>query len=217
MKKILSTLFAASLMLLGTEAFAQFSVNAGYLNSTQSFKNEKSENSNGAYFGASYNIGIAGGFGIAPGVYYSLIADRRFESAGLFNWLVGTSDVRFREHAVNVPIYLNWGADLARDSRFFVYAGPTLQYGLSSKYTSKTSLGIPRVGTVVDDYTFNNYDNELLEQNRFNVYLGGGIGINVAGIQVTVGYDYGMMNLYKGDDATQSKRSNLKIGLGFAF
>jgi len=26
-----------------------------------------------------------------------------------------------------------------------------------------------------------------------------------------------MMNLYKGDDATQSKRSNIKIGVGFAF
>jgi hypothetical protein len=69
----------------------------------------------------------------------------------------------------------------------------------------------------VDDSTFDNYDNDLLEQNRFNVYLGGGIGITVAGIQVSVGYDYGMMNLYKGDDATQSKRSNIKIGVGFAF
>ena len=55
------------------------------------------------------------------------------------------------------------------------------------------------------------------DQNPFNVYLGGGIGITVAGIQVSVGYDYGMMNLYKGDDATQSKRSNIKIGVGFAF
>lgn len=53
MKKILSTLLAASLMLLGTQAFAQGSLNAGYLNSTQSFKNSDSVNSNGAYVGAS--------------------------------------------------------------------------------------------------------------------------------------------------------------------
>ena len=77
MKKILSTLLAASLMLLGTQASAQGSINAGYLNSTQSFKNSDSVNSNGAYVGASYNIGIAGGFGVAPGIYYSLIANNK--------------------------------------------------------------------------------------------------------------------------------------------
>jgi hypothetical protein len=32
-----------------------------------------------------------------------------------------------------------------------------------------------------------------------------------------VGYDYGMMNLYKGDNAAKTHRSNLKLGLGFVF
>lgn len=209
MKKILSTLLAASLMLLGTQAFAQGSINAGYLNSTQSFKNSDSVNSNGAYVGASYNIGIAGGFGIAPGIYYSLIASNKASAASFFGVDVSES-THFREHAVNVPVYLNWGTDLTRDSRFFVYAGPTLQYGLSSK--TKVAGGI---GSITADHTYDNYKD--WNQNPFNVYLGGGIGITVAGIQVSVGYDYGMMNLYKGDDATQSKRSNIKIGVGFAF
>lgn len=209
MKKILSTLLAASLMLVGTQAFAQGSINAGYLNSTQSFKNSDSVNSNGAYVGASYNIAIAGGFGVAPGIYYSLIANNKASAGSIFGVDVSGSS-KFREHAINVPVYLNWGTDLARDSRFFVYAGPTLQYGLSSK--TKVAGG---VGSVTADKTFDNYKDSNL--NPFNVYLGGGIGITVAGIQVTVGYDYGMMNLYKGDDATQSKRSNIKIGVGFAF
>ena len=209
MKKILSTLLAASLMLLGTQAFAQGSINAGYLNSTQSFKNSDSVNSNGAYVGASYNIGIAGGFGVAPGIYYSLIANNKASSGSIFGVDVSGSS-KFREHAINVPVYLNWGTDLARDSRFFVYAGPTVQYGVSSK--TKVAGG---VGSVTADKTFDNYKDSNL--NPFNVYLGGGIGITVAGIQVSVGYDYGMMNLYKGDDATQSKRSNIKIGVGFAF
>ena len=72
MKKIFTTLLAASLMLLGTQAFAQMSVNAGYLNSTQSFSesNSKSINSNGAYAGVSFNLPISGGLAVAPGVYY---------------------------------------------------------------------------------------------------------------------------------------------------
>ena len=209
MKKILSTLLAASLMLLGTQAFAQGSINAGYLNSTQSFKNSDSVNSNGAYVGASYNIAIAGGFGVAPGIYYSLIANNKGTAAEILGIPVSGS-TKFREHAINVPVYLNWGTDLARDSRFFVYAGPTVQYGLSSK--TKGSVG---VGSYAADGIYDNYKDG--DQNPFNVYLGGGIGITVAGIQVSVGYDYGMMNLYKGDDAVQSKRSNIKIGVGFAF
>ena len=209
MKKILSTLLAASLMLLGTQAFAQGSINAGYLNSTQSFQNSDGVNSNGAYVGASYNIGIAGGFGIAPGIYYSLIANNKDAAATVLGIPISGS-TKFREHAINVPVYLNWGTDLARDSRFFVYAGPTIQYGLSSK--TKIAGG---VGSITADKTYDNYKDSNL--NPFNVYLGGGIGITVAGIQVSVGYDYGMMNLYKGDDAVQSKRSNIKIGVGFAF
>ncbi len=216
MKKILSTLLAASLMLLGTQAFAQGSINAGYLNSTQSRENGKGINSNGVYVGASYNIGIVGGLGIAPGIYYSLIANRSSETGAILG-ITGTSDVRFREHAINVPVYLNWGTDLARDSRFFVFAGPTVQYGLSSTLKSKGSITIPGIGSLSDDSSFNYYDNAIAEQNRFNVYLGGGVGITVAGIQVTVGYDYGMMNLYEDDDDPKSHRSNIKIGVGFAF
>jgi hypothetical protein len=39
----------------------------------------------------------------------------------------------------------------------------------------------------------------------------------VSAIQITVGYDYGMMNLYKGDNAAKTHRSNLKLGVGFVF
>ena len=213
MKKVFSILLAASLMLLGTQAFAQMSVNAGYLNSTQSFgdSNTKSINSNGAYAGVSFNIPLSGGFAVAPGVYYSMITNKT-EASGRIPFLdipiSGAST--FMEHAINVPLYFNYGMDLARDTNVFIYAGPTAQYGLAS--TTKLAGG---VGESSADRTYNNYDNE--NYNRFNVYLGGGIGFQVSAIQITVGYDYGMMNLYKGDNATKTHRSNLKLGLGFVF
>ena len=202
MKKIFTTLLAASLMLLGTQAFAQMSVNAGYLNSTQSFQdsNSKSINSNGAYAGVSFNIPVAGEFGFAPGVYYSLITNKS-GGAGTILGIPASASSTFMEHAINVPLYFNYGRDLARDTNVFVYAGPTLQYGLAS--TTKLAGG-------VGEFSGENY-------NRFNVYLGGGIGFQVSAIQITVGYDYGMMNLYKGDNATKTHRSNLKLGLGFVF
>ena len=208
MKKILSTVLAASLMLLGTQAFAQ-SINVGYLNSTQNYANSESINSNGAYVGFSYNLPLAGGFGIAPGVYYSMITNKK-GGAGTILGVSASASSTFMEHAVNVPLYLNYGIDLARDAKFSIYAGPTAQYGLAS--TTKLAGG---VGEFTADKTYNNYDNS--DYTRFNVYLGGGVCFQVASFLINVGYDYGMMNLYKGDNATKTHRSNLKLGVGFVF
>ena len=197
------------MMLLGTQAFAQTTVNAGYLNSTQSFSGSDSVNSNGAYAGVSFNIPIAGGLGIAPGVYYSMITNKDGVSASFFNIPVGASST-FTEHAVNVPLYLNYGISLASDTNVYFYAGPTAQYGLAS--TTKLAGSVGESG---GSKKYNNYDND--NYNRFNVYLGGGIGFKVSAFQFTVGYDYGMMNLYKGDNAATSHRSNIKLGIGYAF
>ena len=200
MKKVLSTLLAASLMLLGTQAFAQVSVNAGYLNSTLATENS-SANANGAYAGLSFNLPLAGGIAVAPGVYYSMISGK---SLDLGTIATGT----LTEHAVNVPVYLNYNVGLSRDTKFFVFGGPTLQYGLASnvKYSS---------GLLDGSLTTDNYKNS--DYNRMNVYLGGGLGMNAGGFIVTVGYDYGMMNQYKGDNAASCHRSNLKIGVGYEF
>lgn len=205
MKKFFSTLLAASLMLLGTQAFAQMSVNAGYLNSTLKTSNT-SDNANGAYAGVSFNIPIAGGLAVAPGVYYSLLTSKETASLGS----VFTGSGTFMEHAVNVPVYLNYGIDLARDTKVFLFGGPTVQYGLASQVKYDAN-----VAGVSGSKTFNNYDDD--DFNRLNVYLGGGLGFQVSALQITVGYDYGMMNQYKGDNAQQCHRSNLKLGVGFVF
>ena len=213
MKKILSTLLAASLMLLGTQAFAQVSVNAGYINSTMATSGDP-VNSNGAYAGLSYNIPVAGGLSVAPGIYYSLIGGKQ-DVLAAGKW--AQVDATFTEHAINVPVYLNYGIGLSRDTKFFVYAGPTCQYGLASQYKVEGSSSIltELLGVGKAEGTVNNYDDANF--NRFNVYLGGGIGINAGGFIINVGYDYGMMNQYKGDNAAKAHRSNLKIGVGYEF
>ena len=214
MKKVLSTLLAASLMLLGTQAFAQVSVNAGYLNSTLTTQNADPVNSNGAYAGLSFNIPVAGGLAIAPGIYYSLIGGKQnVLAAG--RW--AQVDATFTEHAMNVPVYLNYNIGLSRDTKFFVYAGPTVQYGLASqyKYEGSSSVLTELLGVGKAEGTINNYDDANF--NRLNVYLGGGVGMNAGGLIVSLGYDYGMMNQYKGDNATPCHRSNLKIGVGYEF
>lgn len=197
MKKIFSTLLVASLMLLGTQVFAQTTFNVGYLNSTLATKNTSS-GSNGAFAGVSFNLPISGGLGVAPGIYYSALFSKNTE---LFGFGTGT----FQEHAINVPVYLNYAFALASDTKFFIFGGPTAQYGLMSKV--KHEVG--NVNATVDNYKDSDF-------NRFNVYLGGGVGFQAGAFQVTAGYDYGMMNQYKNTDVA-CRRSNIKIGAGFVF
>ncbi len=202
MKKIFTTLLAASLMLLGTQAFAQMSVNAGYMSSSLSHENANSTNFNGAYAGVSFNVPIAGALAIAPGFYYSMVNGK------LLDWGRIASGT-LTEHAVNVPVYVNYGIDLARDTNVFIFGGPTLQYALATTVKGSSEILGKSGSTSMYDIDSN--------YNRFNVYLGGGIGFQVSAIQITVGYDYGMMNQYKGDNSEKSHRSNLKLGLGFVF
>ena len=93
----------------------------------------------------------------------------------------------------------------------FLFAGPTLQYGLSSKIKSKTDVGGIVSGS--SNSTYDLYENDL---KKFNVFLGGGAGVEVANIQITVGYDFGLMNISQNSNNTIN-RSGLKLGVGFLF
>lgn len=217
MKKIVTIALAAVMMLAGTNAFAQLSVGAGYLNSTLNKSNNGTalapETSNGFYVGGSYNIHLVKGLGVAPGIYYSMIGSKQTNSYGALGSLTGN----FTEHAVNVPVNFNYGFDL-RDVKFLVFAGPTFQYGLSSKVKYDVSgiaanllkaAGLSSTG-VLDNYKENVY-------SPFNIYLGGGLGAELAEkLQITVGFDYGLMNISKADK-TVAHRYNIKLGVAYLF
>lgn len=64
------------MMLIGTAAIAQPSLGIGYLNSTDKVKSgstTKTTNLSGFYVGGSYNINLAGSFGVAPGLTMVLL------------------------------------------------------------------------------------------------------------------------------------------------
>lgn len=198
MKKTLCILLAAAALLAGVQASAQISVGAGYLNITQT-QGGANANGNGAYAGLSFNIPIAGGFGIAPGVYYSFA---NYEQSSFFGLVQGTTN----EHAVNVPLNLNFGYNLAKDMRAFIFGGPTFQYRLASK--TKNAAG--SLSDVTDNFA-NDYN------QRFVIYAGGGLGMDIANkFQVTVGYDHSVTNMIKSDD-NKVARGLLKIGVAALF
>ena len=215
MKKIITILAASVMMLSASNAFAQIAVGAGYLNATDTWKSGKeseSGNSSGFYAGISYNIPLAGGLAVASGIYYSgLFSKSDIFSASLFD-IDSKVDSKTQEHYINVPVNFNYGFELAPDMTAFIFAGPTLQYGLSSKTTLKESIG-----KYTDNQEFDNYDEDN-HYSKTNVLLGGGIGMNLMdAFQITVGYDYGLINLYTGDGETKRNKSYIKVGVAYLF
>jgi len=212
MKKIFAIVLAAALF-AGTNAFAQLYPGAGYINSTLTGQYNGSAqdpvNSNGFYAGASFNVALPGGLAVAPGLYASLITNTSEGGVSLFG-VSQNSKSTFTEIALNVPVLANYTYALNRDAKVFAYAGPTFQLGLSSK-THTDASGVISGSSDTDHYADGDF-------NKFNVYVGGGVGAEFAKILVTVGYDYGLMNLYAGStDNTYYHRANLHIGVGYAF
>jgi len=190
MKKLLLT--AAAALFSGFCAFAQLQVGAGFL---YEFRTD-SDALSGLYAGATYNIGIAKGLGIAPGLYYS-IANHKEDYT------------RTTDQALNVPIHFNYGLQ-AGPGKLFFYAGPTFALGLA--YNSKTKVKVTKARIELSgdiDY----YKN--LDYNRFDVKLGGGVGYAIADHYIfNVGFDYGLLDRSKENDI---HFSNLHAGFAYAF
>ena len=107
------------MMLIGTAAIAQPSLGIGYLNSTDKVKSgstTKTTNLSGFYVGGSYNINLAGSFGVAPGLYYGLAtksdADSYFgintnvdvTEHGLVNRYTGDGDITRHRSQFNIGV-----------------------------------------------------------------------------------------------------------------
>ena len=205
-KNLLYRIIAAAVMMtIATNSFAQMQVGAGFLHSNESISMKGTDlgdiGTNGAYAGFSYNLPVAGTFGIAPGLYYSLLMSN--ESTSVVGVNLGS---KTREHYVNVPVYFNFGFNLGESSKLFIFAGPTAQFGIAS--SSELSVG-------ASSGKFDRFKDGNL--SRTNVLVGGGLGLNISKIQITLGYDQGLFNLDTADDGTKIIKSYAKAGIAYLF
>lgn len=215
MKKIFSTVLAAALMLVATNAFAQLSAGVGYLNASDKSVYTPSKGDkvitetplNGFYAGAQYDMPIpaVSGLGLECGLYANfLFGSKHYD--GLFGLGAGTN--KYSEINLNIPVNATFGFSLAGDTNVFAYAGPIFQFGLSS-----TSTYVPD-GNSSSKTVNDNYADP--DRNRFNLLIGGGIGAQVSGIRIVLGVDQSLLNYETADNYTGS-RFQLKLGVGYAF
>jgi len=238
MKKVI--LLAASLLLMAFQANAQLTADAGYIHAFERFKanykvlqgtveiNDSGTSSlDGFYAGAKYGIaldGITEGLSVAPGANFSFLFGKEEGIADVMN--VGSVS-HVTEVALNIPVLVQYAYELGQDFKLTAYAGPTFQCGILNRaidgednpsliYNQYKTVERGLLGTDALGVT-HWYDGDIPARNRINLFLGLGVGFEVAQkVQLNVGYDFGLFNLSSGD-GFKITRSQLKIGLGYIF
>ena len=195
MKKILISLaFAAA---AAVSAFGQIGVGVGYMNKNELTATKGGSSSNidygGFYAGVDYTLPISGAFSVTPGVVLSFPAHKEE--------LLGVSSTT-SETYLDVPVMFNYGFKLAGIIGIYPYAGPTLSLGLASK-------------TKTGSYSVDNYKES--DYNRFDLMIGGGVALVLTDmVRVSVGYNYGLLDLNKSELLT-IHNNGIHFGVAYLF
>ncbi|MBO4843442.1 MAG: PorT family protein [Bacteroidales bacterium] len=211
MKKALSIVLAAGLLLAGTNAFAQISVGAGYSNVTQRIKASginKDITMHGLYAGMDYSIPVSENISIVPGLYYEFSngsADKLLNIGVASALLKG----RLEEHYIDIPFKFMFSIPY-QGNKFFAFAGPTANIGVSSKLKGDIKvLGFELKGDI-----FDLYDKDIFES--MDLMLGGGVGADIGKmLRVTLGYNIGMFNRLNLDNTTAQDQSDSSSSSSF--
>lgn len=213
MKRIIISI--AAVAVAATTAFAQVNIGAGY--SGTSMNPSEGDNTwyNGFNVSVGYNIPLGLGFQFNPSIEYSYLTHGEKISAGIGSASV-TSDNRFNEHYLNIPLLFDYGYEITPDARIFVFAGPTASFGLYADYTTKLEASIGDNSGSTDKETVSLWGDDS-ELRRCDIRIGGGVGIDICKHwRIQVGYDYGLVNRTK-TDGLKLHHHNIKAGLAYMF
>ena len=236
MKKILKVMAVAACIILPASLSAKSGIEIGYVNSTYRTKAAsgdatKSDPMSGFYVGFLQDQRIVAGLSIQPGLTYTYLNSNGKAEVPGFNVSMSST-----EHLLNIPIHLKYTFDIVPVFNVYVFAGPTLSMGLAAN-EKFTATGDLLGSTVTGSVTYNMYSggtksesgaftklmNEYMPEGamtRFDVLMGGGIGIDVLKfVSVRGGFDYGLLNRYKGEIADNATLNRMQffVSVGVKF
>lgn len=193
MKKILTIVAFAVVILLAEKANAQVTIHAGYQNASYDLKwnsegesGSESVNLGGVYAGATYDIDLGrASLYLTPGAELSYCSFKpSYEGAESLDQI----DLRVR-------FWARWNKNLSEEMVFGVFAGPALNFGLSGKVYDSNNGGLKKVD--------------------LGITFGAQLRYNRIGFEV--GYNLGLLNRtpseYSGDESIKFK--TLLVGLNF--
>jgi len=210
MKKILTTILAVSMAFAGTTLSAQNLVaelGVGLSNTNFNALGYKANaDLYGGTLGLSYEMPVYGNIGFAPGLRFGYFTKGDVD-------VYGYDSVAFTETYLEVPLDFNIHLPMSEDMSFVIFAGPTVDLGLTSRIKEAT--------TSAEYEIYSGELSEYTKYSRFDVLIGGGIGLDVMdAVRFSLRYDYGLINRNGGNLTSgilRIHRSQLKLGVGFIF
>lgn len=171
MKKVLSIVAVAAVMLFAGKANAQITIHAGWQDAKYSIDfggTSTDVNLGGFYAGATYDydLGMASIY-VTPGAEISYCSDK-------------VNGVDLSQMDLRIRLWGRWNKNLSEDIVFGVFAGPSINIGLS--------------GTA--------YDEDKGGLNRFDLGLTFGAQVVYNKIGIEGGYNLGLLNRNAGEGAT---------------
>ena len=154
---------------------------------------------------AGVTSSFANGVAVGLGACYYYGHRIGFDVAADYMCVLAGSDNgdSYRQHAIVAPLQVNYSFMRLGYSgpMVFIYGGTTLEYGPVSSVSNAN-------GDSVDLYAAE------AGQNRFNAYLGAGIGISYRRMfALKAGYETSLLNVCRGPETTFASRKVLTLGL----
>lgn len=205
MKRLIksSLVIVASVMSLLTSA-QNFGIQVSFVNS----KETNDEIINGFQIGPVAESPIIKNFDLQYGVLYQFLIN---EGPGDFS---GTNT--YTGHFLEVPLRLKADFPMNSDIKLFAFAGPNLSFGLAEKTVNVTTVGSSVITSTYNRYEIDADDDDIYDISRFNLQMGVGGGVQYENVQLKVGYDWGINDLNKRENAGFN-RNQLTASLTFLF
>lgn len=166
----------------------------------------------GVSFGGYYFVPLSNGFYLEPGVFLF------YDTYGLANVQLGNeqlieADGYVDKFGISIPLHCGFHFDIWENASLFLKTGPQLSIGLVSQEHIKDVDKIEG---------YEDYDNNLYGKDgglkRFNLLWDVAAGLDFGNFNVSLEYDFGLLNLLKDTGGMASfKESYFRIGVGYSF
>ena len=226
MKKSARFILIAFLAFAGSNLYAQFGVQVGYVylpsngNLTLGSFGEFSgtTRNHGIQAGLTYDFRIRGDLGLQTGLLYTYSGGRTREYFRTIGHVTNATQLTTSSyHFLELPLRVNYWLPLTDELKFFFFGGPSFSYALQGTSTSQfTVWNIPNEYNVYQDFA------DFL--SPFELRAGLGLGAQFRNYRVKFGYDMGILNIYNGEprnnaqgDRFRLRRNQFSFSIGYVF
>ncbi|WP_108821489.1 porin family protein [Dysgonomonas sp. Marseille-P4361] len=222
MKTILKISFLAVALLIGVGVNAQetsptFGVKAGV--NLSNFSGSGAEDTDAK---VGFNVGVTVEYTLAPDVF--LLSGLEFTTKGaklsyLEDVVSAEVGMRLTMNAMylQLPVHVGYKFDISENVKLNMHAGPYIAYGIGGK--GKTKIEDNPTGIVLIDIDPAKSEYDFFGKHgagRFDFGLGLGVGAEFGKIGVGLGYDLGLINISK-DNNAKIRNMNAYLTVGYKF